>query len=399
MKRLALGLACLASYAALPVFGQVVPDKDYEACAYWELIEQLRAYEDSLAFAQSLPDTVRGEYGLPVTDAGLTSKVYRLYRCAALQDTLDRFRDSLTFARTSPPTVLRDSITGVTGTAATFWGKWTNDGDTTITALWFAYGTSQGALTDTAHVLTIPPTANTAFSASVSTLTAGTTYYVAAFARNAKGTASSDTLSFSTFQCGTSSVTYQSHAYTTVQIGTQCWFKENLRASTYRDGTTIPSGLDATAWSTATTGARTTYGEGGGTETANLTTYGHLYNWYAITDPKGLCPSGWHVPDSTEWMTLFLHQGGLSVAGEKLKVTSSHTPPWDGTNTSGFSALDGGLRRPAGNHDQLGYLGAFWSTTSSGTNARYFYLTDGSNGVAPYPDVKTHGLSVRCLKD
>jgi uncharacterized protein (TIGR02145 family) len=395
MKRFSLALCIVALWASQSGFAQSDPTKNYDICKHWELIEQIRAYEDSLAHAASLPDTLRGEYGLLVTDAGVSSKVYRLYRCAALQDTLDRFRDSLTFARTSPPTVFRDSITGVTGTAATFWGKWTNDGDTTITALWFAYGTSQGALTDTVHVLTIPPTANTAFSASVSTLTAGTTYYVAAFARNAKGTASSDTLSFSTFQCGMS-VNYQSYAYTTVQIGTQCWFKENLRASNYKDGTTIPSGLDATAWSTATTGAVTTYGEGSGTESGNLNTYGRLYNWYAITDSRGLCPAGWHVPDSTEWMTLFLDQGGLSLAGGKLKAAS---PTWDGTNDSGFTALDGGLRRPAGNHDQLGYLGAFWSTTSSGTNARYFYMTDGSNGIAPYPDVKTHGLSVRCLKN
>jgi uncharacterized protein (TIGR02145 family) len=588
MKRFELALLNVAFCAAIPVFGQTNPTKDFEVCAYWELIEQLRAYEDTLAFEQSLPDTLRREYGLPVTDAGLTSKMYRLYRCAALQDTLANLQDSLAFVRAVPPTVDSDSISGITGSAAKLHGRVLSDGGETVTERWFKYGISRTALNDTItavvgvpdsiftanltglttpgtwymaavaknakgtssgdtlqFVVPVAPTMDTdsissitasggtfhgrtlstgggalshrwfrygtsaaalndsiagvagtpdsLFTASVTNLAAGTyyvaafgknvvgtssgdtlqfvvpvaptmdtdsisstasgatfhgrtlstggaalshrwfkygtsatalsdsiagvagtpdslftasvtslapgTYYVAAFGKNLVGTSSGDTLSFSIFQCGTSSVNYQSHDYTTVQIGTQCWFKENLRASNYKDGSTIPSGLNATAWNTATTGAVTTYGESTGTESGNLSTYGRLYNWYAVTDSKGLCPAGWSVPDSTEWMTLFNDQGGPSVAGEKLKVTASHTTPWDGTNTSGFSALDGGLRRPNGNHEQLGYLGAFWSTTISGTNAWYFYMTDGSTGVAPYPDSKTHGFSVRCLKD
>jgi uncharacterized protein (TIGR02145 family) len=493
MKRLLLVLGVLASsHLYFAVHAQTDPSKDFENCAYWELIEQLRAYEDTIAFEQSLPDTLRNEYGLPVTDNGVASKVYRIYRCAALLDSLANLQDSLDFVRAVPPTVDTDSISGITSSAATLHGRVLSDGGEPVTERWFGYGTSAASLNDTitatvgvpdsiftaalsslasgswyvaafaknakgtssgdtlTFVIPVAPTmdsdsisgitSSTAtfhgrtlstggaalshrwfrygttaaaltdsipgvagtpdslFTAAVTGLSPGT-YYMAAFGKNVAGISSGDTLSFSTFQCGTSSVTYQTHPYTTVLIGTQCWFAENLRASSYKDGTAIPSGLDATAWSNSTTGALTTYGEGGGSAAANLTTYGHLYNWYAVTDPKGLCPAGWHVPDSTEWMTLFLHQGGLGVAGEKLKVTSSNTPPWDGTNTSGFSALDGGVRRPGGAFEYQLYLGGFWSTTGSGSNARYFYMTDGSTAVAPDVVTKKEGWSVRCLKD
>lgn len=394
MKHFSLTVVVL--FLATAAFGQPTPAKSYEDCAYWELIEQIRSYEDTLAFEQSAPDTLRGDYGLPVTDPGNLTKSYKLYRCAALLDTIDVLREELKFSRTSPPVVFRDSIVGVTGTAATFWGKWTSDGDTTITALWFAYGTTAGNLTDTAFVATIPATANTAFSASVSTLTAGTTYYVAAFARNAKGTASSDTLSFDTFQCGLSSWDYQSYTYPTVQIGTQCWFQSNLQASAYRDGTPIPNNLNASAWSSTSSGASSVQGEGGAGEATNLATYGRLYNWYATTDARGLCPTGWSVPDSADWVTLITFLGGSGVAGGKLKASP---PPWDGTNSSGFNALDGGNREPNGNLLYMGYLGGFWSTTDTGSTAKYFYVTDASNGVASFPGAKTYGYSIRCIKD
>ena len=79
MKRYLFVFGILAvSSVSMGLLGQTDPSKNYENCAYWELIEQLRAYEDTLAFEQSLPDTLRREYGIPVTNNGITAKVYRL---------------------------------------------------------------------------------------------------------------------------------------------------------------------------------------------------------------------------------------------------------------------------------------------------------------------------------
>jgi uncharacterized protein (TIGR02145 family) len=244
----------------------------------------------------------------------------------------------------------------------------------------------------------------------VSTLTAGTTYYVAGFARNAKGTAPGDTLSFTTsappFTCGTSTVTYDGYNYATVQIDSQCWFKENLRNDDYNDATAIPGNLDDATWTTTTSGAQTVYGEGSSyvssgssDEAANLATYGRLYNWYAVNTGM-LCPTGWHVPTDAEWTTLEDTLGGSLVAGTALKVTSSNTPAWDGSNTSGFSALPGGYRYyDDGYFYDQGSYGSWWSSSPNGTDAWCRDLISGNSDVSRLSDYTRYGLSVRCLQN
>ena len=95
----------------------------------------------------------------------------------------------------------------------------------------------------------------------------------------------------SPWQCG-DPLEYQGYDYETVQIGDQCWFAENLRAENYRNGDAIPANLSDGEWDVTTTGAMTVYEE----EAANLEVYGRLYNWFAVDDARGLCPSGWNVP-------------------------------------------------------------------------------------------------------
>ena len=195
--------------------------------------------------------------------------------------------------------------------------------------------------------------------------------------------------------------------YRTVQIGNQVWFAENLRSSTYRNGDPIPGGLSDREWTSTSYGAQSVYGEGSSTvshgssdEVANLATYGRLYNWYAVNDPRGLCPTGWHVPSDEEWTVLENHLGGVSVAGTALKSLPSDRPAWDGDNSSGFSALPGGYRFDnSGDFQKQGNKGYWWSSSPEGANAWSRYLESG-NSVVNNPCWRTqYGFSVRCVRD
>ena len=95
-------------------------------------------------------------------------------------------------------------------------------------------------------------------------------------------------------------------------IGDQCWFAENLRSENYENGDAIPSNLGPFDWKNTVSGASAAH---------DLEVYGRLYNWYAVDDGRGLCPSGWHVPSDGEWTVLTDHLGGESVAGGQMKST------------------------------------------------------------------------------
>ena len=218
------------------------------------------------------------------------------------------------------------------------------------------------------------------------------------------------------FVCG-SSYTYEGHDYATVLIGGQCWFAENLRSENYADGSVIPAGLDAATWSTTTAGAVTVYDEGGSNEGTNLATYGRLYNWYAVDDARGLCPSGWHVPTDSEYMTLEMELG-MSYTdanevtacttncpqrgtdqGTQMKSSPVDSPSWDGTNSSGFSGLAGGIRNYYGGFSNGGSGGYFWSASADGTNAWYRRLSGGNSAVSRGNYIRRSGFSVRCVRD
>jgi uncharacterized protein (TIGR02145 family) len=202
-------------------------------------------------------------------------------------------------------------------------------------------------------------------------------------------------LSVPAFTCGTSTVSYDVHNYTTVQIGSQCWFAENLQNDNYRDGTVIPGGLNASQWMATTTGAYAVHDQGGSNELANLAIYGRLYNWYAVNNAAGLCPTGWHVPTDADWTALETQLGGPSVAGVKMRTSS-----WGGDNSSGFSGLPGGYRQSSdGGLGLYGDRGYWWSASSSGSEAWGRDLWDGSTNVSRNDWPVQDGFSVRCVQD
>ena len=217
---------------------------------------------------------------------------------------------------------------------------------------------------------------------------------------------------------GAMSVTFDGHAYDLVAIGSQCWFAENLRTVHYANGDEIPGNLSDSEWSSMSSGAQTVYGEGSSScsgdcdEVANLEAYGRLYNWFAVDDSRGLCPSGWHVPTDGEWMTLEMELGMTSSEanstgsrgtdqGAQLKSSPSDDPSWDGTNTLGFSALPGGLRGDDNGHFYNEWLyGYWWSASPFGTShARSRYLYSDFDSVFRSYDYHGYGFSVRCLRD
>lgn len=208
---------------------------------------------------------------------------------------------------------------------------------------------------------------------------------------------------------------FNGNIYNTAQIGTQCWMKENLKAANYRNGEVIPNVTDNNEWENNTSGAYAWYNN----DPAWKDLYGALYNWYAVNNSNGLCPTGWHVPHEDEWNILINYIGGPgSPGGNKLKScrqinsplgghcnTVEH-PRWDqssshwGTDDYGFSGLPGGGRGPEGSFTSLGSYGNWWSSLGiSMLTAIGFELYSSSGEANTVTYYINNGNSIRCVKD
>ena len=184
-----------------------------------------------------------------------------------------------------------------------------------------------------------------------------------------------------------------------VVIGTQIWTGCNTTLAQYRNGDTIPQVTDPTAWAALTTGGWCYYNNDPATEA----TYGKLYNWYAVNDPRGLAPTGYHVPTDTEWTTLTTFLGGTSIAGGKMKEEGFchwNSPNTDAVNTSFFTGLPGGFRDHGGGYNDIGYGGNWWSSTEANAIAAWSRDLLFNNGDAHMNgNYKEDGLSVRFIRD
>ena len=180
----------------------------------------------------------------------------------------------------------------------------------------------------------------------------------------------------------------------TIKIGTQTWTTKNLDVTTYRNGEVIPQVQDANAWANLRTGAWCYYEN----NTANGSSYGKLYNWYAVNDPRGLAPKGYHIPSDAEWTILSDNLG--DEAGTKMKSSSGWKNNGNGTNTIGFAGLPGGLRGNLGYFGSIGANGNWWSSSEGNSDYAWFRNLFNDNG---YVNVnfndKQNGFSVRCLRD
>jgi uncharacterized protein (TIGR02145 family) len=187
----------------------------------------------------------------------------------------------------------------------------------------------------------------------------------------------------------------------------QVWMTTNLDLTTYKNGDPIPQVTDPNEWAALTTGAWCYFNN----DPAHGEIYGKLYNWYAVTDPRGLAPAGWHIPSLEEWTTLIDCLGGSQIAGGKAKTTGTiedgtglwRAPNVDATNESNFSGLPGGIR----NHDtgefvSFTFAGVWWSTTVDDDNPDNVWYSLLSFEFADFHRnhfPKGTGFSVRCVKD
>ena len=219
-------------------------------------------------------------------------------------------------------------------------------------------------------------------------------------------------------QCGL--VTdFDGNTYHTVQIGSQCWMKENLRTTHYSDGTAIPT--------TSGVNSSVAYWYYPNNNASNVVTYGLLYNWTAMMNGaafsnanpsgvQGVCPTGWHVPSDAEWtqLTNFVSStsawwcGGNSsniakALASKTGWNNSSTNCNVGNNQSAnnatrFTAIPAGWKYSGTSYYDINDYAYIWSTTQ-GNNGRCFRLNYSSSTVLRENIDLSRGISVRCLKD
>ena len=217
-------------------------------------------------------------------------------------------------------------------------------------------------------------------------------------------------------------VSYQGYDYATLLIGDQCWFTENLRSESYENGDAIPANLSDYEWEFTTSGAVAVYGEDAGCNNyspdidacdlaQSLNEYGRLYNWYAVDDARGLCPSGWHIPTDEEWMTMEMALG--------MSESEANDTGWRGTDQGTQMKTDYGWYN-GGNGSILERLFRFagrlplpqWTLqlrwrprllveflAHAGSFAWFRYLSSSNEDVNRYFTSQRYGFSVRCVRD
>ena len=357
---------------------------------------------------------------LNFSDSGLTPSTtytYRVYAFNAVGNSLT-YTNEVTFTTTAIlalPTLTTTAVSSITQTTAVSGGTISNDGGAAITARGVCWSTSPSP-TIALSTRTTDGTGTGAFTSNLTGLLASTIYYVRAYATNSVGTGYGNEIIFNTIQnlygLGPNVIDIDGNTYQTVINCGGTWTKTNLNVSKYTDGTPIPQVTDPTQWANLTTGAWCYYNN----TTANGTTYGKLYNWYAVagiynsasaTNPalrKKLAPTGWHIPTDSEWTQFIDCLGGSTVAGGKMKSTGTtlwQSPNTEATNISGFSGLPGGSTFGA-SYDGIGSYGNWWSSSVvnfAPSDPLAFFLSYDFSNIYGDNYSKTNGFSVRCLKD
>jgi len=225
-----------------------------------------------------------------------------------------------------------------------------------------------------------------------------------------------------------------------VTIGAQVWMAENLNVERFRSGDPIPEARTDEEWKQANANKQPAWCFYDN-DPSNGTLYGKLYNWYAVNDPRGLAPEGWHVPTDVEWTIHTDGLGGEEMAGKKMKSSSgwkswttggsktcsdceswnseyrskvpchtckdtrsvpapSVTHSGNGSNSSGFSGRSGGFRISNGTFSSQSAGGNWWSATATAPDeAKGRGLFFNYVGVSRFNLSVGCGFSVRCLRD
>ncbi len=205
------------------------------------------------------------------------------------------------------------------------------------------------------------------------------------------------------------------NVYETVLIGDQCWMAENLKVTHYRDGTPIDHVTDDTEWAgldVTETGAYCAYDN----DPTNIETYGLLYNWYAVDDPSGLAPEGWHVPTDDEWKELQIYLGMDSTTADETGFRGTNEGSkmagvydlWEAGvlransvfGESGLSLLPAGYRGGDGVFYIISRNTSCWSSSGSSAGIAWSrHLKYDDSRVCRLYNAERNGFSVRCVRD
>lgn len=321
------------------------------------------------------------------------------------------------------PSISTIGITRISFTSVTCGGNVSFEGISAVTARGVCWSTSTNPTINDNH--TIDSSGQGSFTSHITGLQPIIHYYVRAYATNSAGTVYGNEIEFNTsdgFPCPDAATLtdIDSNVYNTVQLGNQCWMRENLRTTHYANGTEIPLYLNY-----GNTACRYyPYGN-----ESNVPIYGYLYNWYATmmwasssnTNPsgvQGICPNGWHVPSDAEWTQLtnyvssqsqYLCGGDSSFIGKALAADTENWSSSDATcavgnmpsnnNSTGFSALPAGDRTETGFYG-LGGFATFWATTEYSSSRAYERDIPYYQAIVRRQNFeKYRGQSVRCLRD
>ena len=202
-----------------------------------------------------------------------------------------------------------------------------------------------------------------------------------------------------------SSLCFTANGQASVKIGKQVWTSKNLDVSTFRNGDAIQQATTREEWRKAGENKQPAWCYYD-YDPAYNTKYGKLYNWYAVTDSRGLAPKGWHVPGDDEWQIMIDFLGGESDVAKKMKSVDQWKLDEDGTNESGFDGPPGGQCMSDGGWGMgtIGLMGIWWSSTeaymgddlSIGLGWR---LMPEQDDLGNWICKRAEGLSLRCLKD
>ena len=308
------------------------------------------------------------------------------------------------------PNVTTSPINSISNTQATCGGIVVSDGGSPVSNRGVCWSTSPNPSINL-NTKTSNGNGTGEFSTTISGLVPNSTYYFRAFATNSNGTSYGNQFSFFNASDTGQVFDVEGNSYTMVPIGNQVWLKENLKVGKFRNGEPIPQinveSLWAAIWNNGSPTNQPAFCYYGNNE-SNKPIYGNLYNWYAVNDPRGLCPAGWHVPNQADWTILENELGGNAVAGGKMKSTGNSqdgTGLWaksnnQGTNSSGFTALPGGYRMVGGTFTLVSQHGFWWASDQTNDlntirrNIRYEF-----NSIQSGNSQKGDGCSVRCIKD
>ena len=321
------------------------------------------------------------------------------------------------------PAVSTLPVSDITATTAVCGGNVTSDGGATVIARGVCWSISENPTL--ADNYTTNNTGTGEFTSSLTGLSAGTTYYVRAYATNFAGTSYGEEITFNTTPTGqpcsnmTTVNDIDGNTYNMVQIGNQCWMRENLKTTKYADGTSIAQG--------STYSSNVAYWYYPNNQEANKSTYGLLYNWKAVmrnssssiakSGVQGICPTGWHVPSDDEWTQLTTYVSNQcqyqcnsnsayiakALASTTGWISSTYTCAVGNTqsanNATGFGALPAGYYD--GSYYYFGMCAWFWSASKYFGHPAYTRLLSNTSNYVHRNDgnYESHGFSVRCLRD